>query len=211
KTPDFSNQVLQFIDTTINYTKEMMGATDAALGNIKPDNTSAIIAVQQSTAVPLENQRLAYYDFLEETVRIYIDIMASDYGSRVCQIDSSALYSQEQIQALEQADKQLPQRVQQTISFDDLKLMNYELNVDIGASSYWSETIQTTQLDNLYSKGIITDPVAFLEAIPEKQLKGKQKLIESAKESSQVKQQLEMLSSQNQQLIALLKEAGIKI
>ena len=41
-----SSQVMQVIESLINYTKEMMGASDAALGNVKPDNTSAIIAVQ---------------------------------------------------------------------------------------------------------------------------------------------------------------------
>ena len=58
QTPDFSNQILQLIDTCINYTRDFMGASDAALGNVKPDNTSAIIATQQATAIPLENQRL---------------------------------------------------------------------------------------------------------------------------------------------------------
>src|SRR5690606_19061197 len=45
KPGEMSNQVFQLIDTAIKYTKDMLGATDAALGDVKPDNTSAIIAV----------------------------------------------------------------------------------------------------------------------------------------------------------------------
>ncbi|MFQ7004766.1 MAG: hypothetical protein ACLRRT_14530 [Ruthenibacterium lactatiformans] len=41
----------------IEYTRDTMGASDAALGNVTPDNTSAIIAVQKATSMPLELQR----------------------------------------------------------------------------------------------------------------------------------------------------------
>lgn len=40
---DMSNQILTVIDRAIAYTKDCMGATDAQLGNVKPDNTSAIM------------------------------------------------------------------------------------------------------------------------------------------------------------------------
>lgn len=56
-----SSQVGEYIDKYVALTKELMGASDAALGNIKPDNTSAIIAVQKATAVPLELVRQSYY------------------------------------------------------------------------------------------------------------------------------------------------------
>ena len=38
KAPDFSNQIIQLVDSTINYTKDFMGASDAALGNISNPN-----------------------------------------------------------------------------------------------------------------------------------------------------------------------------
>ena len=58
----------------------MAGANDAALGNIKnPDNTSAIVAVQQATAAPLSLTRLAYYQMIEDYTRVIIDMMHAYY------------------------------------------------------------------------------------------------------------------------------------
>ena len=54
---DMSNQILTVIDRAIAYTKDCMGATDAQLGNVKPDNTSAIMVLQSNAEVPLENIR----------------------------------------------------------------------------------------------------------------------------------------------------------
>ena len=90
KAPDFSNQIMQLVDSTIGYTKDFMGASDAALGNIaNPNNTSAIVAVQQASSVPLEIQRLDYYQFYEDIVRSIIDIMACSYGIREVRITPS--------------------------------------------------------------------------------------------------------------------------
>ena len=65
RAPDMSAQVLVMIDKVIEYTRDTMGASDAALGNVTPDNTSAIIAVQKATSMPLELQRQDFYCFRE--------------------------------------------------------------------------------------------------------------------------------------------------
>ena len=179
KTPDFSNQIMQLIDSTINMTKEFMGASDASLGNVKPENTSAIIAIQQATAVPLELQKLAFKDCIESVVRIYIDMMAENFGVRTVK------YTDDQGNPA-YAD----------IDFSILKSMNFELNVDIGDSAYWSEITQVNTLDNLFNKGILTDAVTYLENIPDKYVKGKQKVIDSVKRSQEAQQ---MAAQQQQQ------------
>lgn len=82
RAPDMSNQVLVMIDKVIAYTRDTMGASDAALGNVAPDNTSAIIAVQKATSMPLELQRQDFYTFVEDSVRVWLDMMAQNYGVR---------------------------------------------------------------------------------------------------------------------------------
>ena len=74
--------------------------------------------------------------------------------------------------------------------------MNYELNVDMGDSAYWSEITQVNTLDNLFNKGILTDAVTYLENIPDKYVKGKQKVIDSVKRSQEAQQ---MAAQQQQQ------------
>lgn len=86
---DMSSQVLQMIDTIINYTRETMGVSDAALGNVKPDNTSAIVATQKATSMPLELQKQAFYSFVEDSVRIWLDMMAVNYGVRMVHVEQA--------------------------------------------------------------------------------------------------------------------------
>ncbi len=211
QSPDFSSQVMQLIDSTVNYTKDTMGASDAALGNVRPENTSAIIAVQQATAVPLEIQRLAYYDWIEDIVREIIDVMANNYGKRTVKVteqEAEGLGLVEKVvdpmtgQVAEQLSTSLE------VDFEGLKYVNYNLDVSIGQSTYWNETTQIQTMDNLFSKGIITDPVVYLEGIPDKYVPNKAKIIEDLKKAQQQQQELAQMQAQQEQLQAMAESAG---
>ena len=68
------------IDKAMIYTKETLGVTDAQMGNVRPDNTSAIIALQSASNVPLENPRALLYEWVEDIGRILLDMMGTYYG-----------------------------------------------------------------------------------------------------------------------------------
>ena len=68
------------------------------------------------------------------------------------------------------------------LDFSNFDTINYDTNVDVGASSYWSELMQVQTMDNLFTKGIMTDAVLYLESIPSKYLKNKDKIIAAVKE-----------------------------
>ena len=182
--PDFSSQVLQLIDTTIERTRDFLGASDAALGNVKPDNTSAIIATQQATAIPLELQRLNFYDFVEDSVRILIDMMSHDYGTRLVMAE------------MEDGSKQPV-----NVDFSVLQNLNYDLNIEIGRTNYWSEIAQTTTMDNLLNKGVLTDIELYLESIPDSAVSNKAQIIENVRRK--------MLEQQQQAQAMALVQAGI--
>ena len=114
----YTHLVLQMIDNVISYTRDTMGASDAALGNVRPDNTSAIIATQKASAMPLELQRMGFYQFVEDYVRIFLDIMRTDYGLR--QVAVSDENGQQQ---------------QLMFDFSALDRLHLKLNIDIGAST----------------------------------------------------------------------------
>ena len=220
KAPDFSNQIIQLIDSTIQYTKDFMGASDAALGELSnPNNTSAIVAVQQASSVPLEIQKLDFYQFYEDIVRSIIDIMSESYGIRQVRIteaqakdlglverlaymnpmDGTELPPQidpltgQQIQPVGSVPKVIYKTTMQ-IDLSTIKNLNYDLNVEIGQSSYWSEATQVQTLDGLWDKGVITDAVAYLEGIPDKYLPNKKELIDSIKKvQDQTKLQAQMM------------------
>jgi hypothetical protein len=170
---DVSDQVMQVIDKTISMTRDFMGASDAALGNVKPENTSAIIAVQQASAIPLELNKHAFYQFVEDIVRFIVDLMRAHYGKRMVAFDEGV------------EDANGNPITEMEIDFGMFDTANYDLNVDIGAASYWSELTQMQTMDNLFAKGLITDAVTYLESVPSKYLRGKEKLIESMKKQQE--------------------------
>ena len=157
---DMSNQLLAIVDSTINYTKEFMGASDAALGNVRPENTSAIIAVQKAAAAPLEVQKLALYQFVEDYVRVIIDLIRARYGVREAEGEGGEA---------------------KPFDFSLVGLDSLSVRVDVGASSYWSELMQVQTLDNLFAKGVITDALTYLENVPEHYLPNRAALIDALK------------------------------
>ena len=178
RAPDMSGDVINMAEITVKQTKDMMGASDAALGNVKPDNTSAIIEVQKAAGLPLDIQKMDFYNFVEDCVRIFIEIMRVNYGSRMITLtDSDGNSTQGE--------------------FDYSILSDYALNlkIDIGAGSYWSELMQVQTLDNLMSNKIIPDALTYLEAIPEGYIKNKNRIIERIKEQQELAQAMQMPQS----------------
>lgn len=162
--PNISSEVMTLIQQMIEDTMELMGASDAALGNVKPDNTSAIVTVQQATIAPLELVKMEFYRFVEDTVRICVDLMRVHYGAR-------------QVQVTEDDGTEHEVR----FDFQRLDEPALEMNVDVGSAAYWAETMQTTTNDNLLERGIITDPVLYVENIPDSQIRGKSRLLRALK------------------------------
>ncbi len=182
---DMSDQVLTLIDKMIQNTLEFMGASDSALGNINPQNTSAIIATQKATAMPLELQKLEYNRFTEEYVRIMVDMMRADYGVREVQSEENG------------------ENVVSFFDFSEENAAELSLRVDVGSAAYWSELMQIQTMDNLFRNGIITDVVTYLEGIPEQYLKNKSKLIAKIKNKQEVAEiPMELDISANAELLS---------
>ena len=70
---------LDVISLTMDMTRELMGATDAALGNVDATNTSAIIALQETSSMPLEAQKRALYTAVEQLGMIWLDYVLHYY------------------------------------------------------------------------------------------------------------------------------------
>lgn len=165
RAPDISGQVMGVLKQMMKDTMELMGASDAALGNVRPDNTSAIVTVQKATIAPLELVKMEFYRFVEDYVRIFAELMSVHYGVRSVSIEDE-------------------NGEMETVRFDFSKLRDtgLRLNVEVGSSAYWSETMQTVTNDNLLDRGIITDPLLYVENIPDNQIRGKTRLLRALRE-----------------------------
>ena len=163
-----SPQVGQFIELAVRFTKEFSGATDAALGNVRPDNTSAIIALQKSSSVPLELVKQNFFQCIEDLGRIWMDLMRVYYGVR---------YVREPGRGGEE-DKVEP------FDFSVLDQLSLSLKLDVGGSAYWSEIAQMNTLDNLLVQGKIST-LDYLERVPNGYISDQQQLIETRRAREQ--------------------------
>lgn len=68
---------LELIDSVIDNTKSMMGATDSALGDETATNTSAILALQQASVVGLRQVSARFNRCLGELAEIWADMLCT--------------------------------------------------------------------------------------------------------------------------------------
>lgn len=173
-----SPQVGEFINLAISLTKEFMGATDAALGNTKPDNTSAIIALQKASSVPMELTRQNFYQCVEDLGRIWLDQMRAYYGVRYVDLKPT----EEEKQAAQMAGIPLEDVPRPTeFDFGILNDLPLSIKLDVGGSAYWSEIAQMNTLDNLLTSGQI-NVVDYLERVPNGYISNQQELIETLRQ-----------------------------
>lgn len=177
---DIPASTIPMIKAMMTDTKDMMGASDAALGNVNPDNTSAIIAVQQATAVPLELKKRAFQQFIEDIVRSMLDIITEDYGERSIVV-SDALGNE----SLEWFD------------FNALKDKVLRLKIDVGGTSYWTPELQARQVENLWNSKIIKSRRQFIENLPDGVLENKAKLLAEIKQEEETVNAMQQMQGGN--------------
>ena len=168
-----SPQVAQFISSAIEHTQSFTGATAAALGNTRPDNTSAIIALQRAASIPSEITKQNLYQSVEDLGRIYVEFMAYYYGTRTVDVPAEAVMPAEMLQFA-----MVPQNQKMQVEFDFSELQDIPmfLKLDVGASAYWSEIASMQTLDNLLQLGQI-DIVDYLERIPDGYISKREELL----------------------------------
>lgn len=155
-----SPQISQFIDLAVGYTQKFLGATDVALGDTRPDNASAIIALQRAAGIPMELTKQNLLQCIEQQGRIYAAFMAAYYGTRFVEVKLPG----QQDSAVVQFD------------FSILDQVPCAIDLDAGASSYWSEIANMQTLDNLLLQGKITTS-EYLRRLPAGQISDQEELI----------------------------------
>ena len=168
-----SPQIAQFIEMAFDKTRSLLGASDVAMGDSRPDNTSAIIALQRAANTPMELTKQNDYQCMEDAGRIWLDMMAVRYGTRMVEVSLDMDKPGEQPLGM-----QLPaQTFLQPFDFSILKEVQLSIKQDVGASSYWSEMASMQTLDNLLMNKLIT-PKQYIERLPNGYITKKQELLD---------------------------------
>lgn len=141
--PAFSGNVEQMIAQTLTQS----GANNAALGDVRPDNASAIIAVREAATMPLTMQRNRFFTFVEDVARIWAEYWITNYGRRALKVteESGTWY----------------------MPFDGARYRELIVStkIDVGASNLWSEAQSIATLDNLFDRRIL-DVQQYLTRLP---------------------------------------------
>jgi hypothetical protein len=179
-----SPQISQFIQLAVEQTEQSLGATSVALGDTRPDNTSAIIALQRAASTPSEITKQNLYQSIEDLYRIYIEFMGEYYGKRFVDISTPP----EVREAVEFVGQQAPPEVPIEWDFGELKKIPMTMKLDVGASSYYSEIASIQTLDNLLQLNRISTK-QYLERIPDGYIPMRRELIQDIEE--QERQQMQ--------------------
>lgn len=184
-------QVSQFMKLAVEQTEQTLGATSVALGDTRPDNTSAIIALQRAAATPSELTKQNLYRSIEDLFRIYIEFMAECYGKRA--VDMPPPAELENVYAFLQ--QQPPSEIPVEYDFSQLKDMPMSMKLDVGASSYYSEIASIQTLDNLLRLKEI-DIVQYLERVPDGYIPARRQLVLEIKNQRKQMQQMQQMQAQ---------------
>ncbi len=154
----------------IDNTKTISGATAVALGDVRPENTSAIVALREAANMPLQPILNRYYSFIEDVARIIGEFILRSYGKRSLRVETNG-----QVQYV-------------PFDADRYKDMMLSVRIEVGPSTLWATSTVISTLDNLLQTGKI-DIVQFLERIPEGIIPKKQELINEIRSIQQAQMQ----------------------
>ena len=186
---NMSEHIISAIDRVMSYTKECLGATDVQMGNVKPDNTSALMVLQTNSEVPLENVRAGLFEWVEDSGAILLDMMGTYYGKRPIvrnrTFEEPVIDPATGVPKVNQLDgqmemKRVTRRVLDEFDFNQFKHLWLKVRADVGATTQFSEIAMVQTLDNLRTNGTL-EIIDYLERIPDKLIPKKQELIENVK------------------------------
>ena len=182
---DMSNQVFALIDKAMAYTKECLGTTDAQMGNVEPENTSALMVLNTNAEVPLENIRAGEYEWLEDCCKIILDMQGTLYGKRpviMSKVFKDLVIGDDGVPVIDpmtgrMKTQEVTYKVVEEFDFSQLKNVALSIKIDAGATTYFSEIAMTQTLDNLRRDGTL-DVIQYLERLPDKLIPRKKELID---------------------------------
>lgn len=169
-------QIAQFLEMAVKMTRSFLGASDVAMGDSRPDNTSAIIALQRAANTPMELTKQSLYQCIEDMGRIWLDMMSVRYGVRRVEVKMSLDKPGEQPLGMQLPD----QPFMESFDFSVVRRVQVGIKQDVGASSYWSEMASMQTLDNLLMNHLIT-PTQYIERLPNGYITKREELLSEMK------------------------------
>lgn len=183
-------------DDLQNNTKDLEGAGDVATGSVDPTQASgkAILAVQQATQQPLNEQVNTYKTFTEDEARIWYDMW------KAYKVDGmQVMYEQDDGQG---GTVEVPG----TFTYELLQQLDANIKVDITPKSPYDRFAQEQSIESLMMNGQITFE-EYVEALPEDSVMPKYVLENILKKRKEKQAMIDEMSMQAESMQANLEQA----
>lgn len=172
-----------YADDLLNNSQELSGSGETAMGNINPNRVaaSAIIAIRDQAALPLNEQVAKMKTFVEDMARLWIELWAvyNPNGFEVL-VEKTDPRTGEKYKELEKVTKA------------ELDAMKPSIRVDTSQDNPWTKEAEQNWLDGVLEKGHISFE-EYIEASPAHGIVPKNKMLALLEQrKAEQKQQMEI-------------------
>lgn len=181
-------------------TQNLAGAGDTVTGNVDPTQASgkAILAVQQASQQPINQQVENYKDFIEDIARIWFEMLKANSVKGITLISEKKDYKNNT--TIEEIHK---------LSYKELKESDLYIKIDITPKSAFDKYAMEMSLENLLGSGHITFE-EYVKALPEDATMPKSKLKEILKEREEKDNIITQIEKQGNELNSAMEQVMIQ-
>lgn len=197
-----NNDAKNYADDLLENTQELSGAGETAMGNINLNRVaaSAVLAVRDQAALPLNEQVAKMKTFVEDLAKLWVELWAvyNPQGFDVVMEDTDPVTGV--------ASKRV-----ERVTKEDLDAMKPDIRIDTSQDNPWTKEAEQTWLDGVLEKQYITFE-EYIEASPEHGIvpKSKMEVILERRKAQQQYQQMMMMQQQEEEMqrIAMAQANG---
>lgn len=179
-----------YADDLLSNSQELSGSGETAMGNINPNRVaaSAIIAIRDQAALPLNEQVAKMKTFVEDLARLWVELWAVYHpnGFEVA-VDNTDEIGE-------------PHRTLERITPEDLDGMKPDIRIDVSQDNPWTKEAEQTALDSMLEKQYINFE-EYIQIVPENSVVPKNKIMEilrkrKAQEQEEMEEESEGLQAE---------------
>lgn len=186
-----NNDAKNYADDLLAMTQELAGAGETARGNIELNRVaaSAVLAIRDQAALPLNEQVAKMKTFVEDLAKLWLEIWM--------------VYNPNGLEVMVEQEDPLTgmkQKTMQVITKEELDMLKPQIRIDTSNDNPWTKEAEQTWLDNALANQHITFE-EYIDLIPVSGIAPKAKL-----EKLREKRQIQMQMQQAQQQMAYEQE-----
>lgn len=178
-----------YADDLLSMSQELSGSGETAMGNINPNRVaaSAIIAIRDQAALPLNEQVAKMKTFVEDLAKLWVELWAvyNPEGFDVVIKDTDP-NTGEEIETLKTVTKQ------------ELDEMKPDIRIDTSQDNPWTKEAEQNWLDNVLEKQYITFE-EYIDASPEHGIVPRNKMLAIIEKRKAEQERLAMQQAQAQE------------